>query len=65
MIDNITPAVRIRYESVSFTSAAPNVFVEQLLDGEWRVWWSTNELSNDRAYSEAKAQARAIAKETA
>jgi len=65
MIDNITPAVRIRNEPVSFSDPSPNVFVEQLIDGEWRVWWGSNELSNNYAYSEAKAQARALAKEAA
>lgn len=65
MIDNITPAVRIRSKTVSFSDPGPNVFVEQLIDGEWRVWWSSNELSNNYAYTEAKAQARALAQRTA
>ena len=61
MITNYSDTVRVRNEPVDMNSVAANVFVEKLVDGAWVVSWSTNEMSNDYAYSEAKRRAKELA----
>ncbi len=59
-----TDNVRVRREIADFTSTTHNVFVEEKVNGEWIVRWSTNEISNEFAYTEANNKARAMANAT-
>lgn len=59
----MTERFRIRTTPVNWAVATDNVFVEELVNGEWVTRWSTNELSNDYAYTEANNRKRLLEQE--
>lgn len=62
-ITNYSDFIRVRRESCGgWHHVGNNIFVERLVDGAWCAEWSTDEVSNGNAYTEAAAKARALAK---
>lgn len=55
--------VRVRIKPCGWGTVGDNVFVDQLINGEWVVRWSTSEMSNGNAYSEANLRALSLQKE--
>lgn len=60
MIENYGDSVRVRFESEDPFKPGDNVFVETLVDGVWKRFWSTDSISNNRGRSEAIAKALAL-----
>lgn len=56
----MTERFRVRIGPVNLQVATDNVFVEEHINGAWVTRWSTNELSNDFAYTEAKNRKRLL-----
>ncbi len=53
---------RIDYQPFDFSTGANNIHVQRLDGDKWVTVWSTNEMSNDYAYSEAKDKLNALRK---
>lgn len=60
IITNVSAEVRIVNYGDPFTFPH-DIVVERLSAGQWISHWSTNSLSNDFAYIEARRAARALA----
>jgi len=56
-IKNISADVR----TVAYGAPSYQYQLEQRIDGQWTTVWSTNEMSNDWAYSEMRDRAHALA----